>query len=215
MATKIIPVGTVFGRWTVIAAGEQYTNTNGTKSSASVVLCVCGNTRTARNNSLKRGKTNSCGCLHVERMTKDGFSAIPEYDVLRAMIRRCTNPKDIAYLNCGGRGITVCERWMKFENFIEDMGQRPTPRHSIDRINNDGNYEPENCRWETRKEQSNNTSRNVNITFYNKTMTLSQWAAVSQVGARTVTSRLRLGWTEKAAVWTPVKRRVSCSKSRT
>jgi hypothetical protein len=95
----------------------------------------------------------------VRRIKKEpyGLEVVPEYHAWRGMMSRCYNPKSSGYKYYGGRGITVCERWKNSSNsFMEDMGPRPSPKHSVDRINNDGNYEPSNCRWATWKEQANN-----------------------------------------------------------
>jgi hypothetical protein len=90
--------------------------------------------------------------------------------------KRCNNPNNISFVYYGGRGIKVCRRWKKFENFIADMGLPPSEKHSIDRIDNDGNYEPSNCRWATREEQANNKSNNKFITYNDCTLTIAQWA---------------------------------------
>lgn len=129
-------------------------------------LCVCGRTCVVDISHLKSGNTKSCGCLMHEWSTsgkaplkhggaKGGHTV--EYNAWAKMRQRCYNPKDHKYPNYGGRGITVCERWNSdFAAFLADMGPRPSPTHSINRINNDGNYEPSNCNWATPKEQSNN-----------------------------------------------------------
>ena len=206
MATKSIPVGTVFGRLTVVGIGVVNASANGDRKATSVVRCECGTTKTVNNGSLKTGNTESCGCASMQNKTRHGLSRTPEYWALQAIIQRCTNPKTKHYSSYGGRGITVCETWMKFENFVADMGFRPTPQHSIDRTNNELGYCKENCRWVLRIEQANNTRRNVNLTFYGKTMTVSEWSRISQVIPVTIHSRLRNGWSEKEAVWTPVKK---------
>ncbi len=125
--------------------------------------CDCGNINNFRLTNLKSGNTKSCGCLNKqltkERSTVHNHSArgkrTPEYITWVNMIQRCTNPNNHKYPDYGGRGITVCNRWMKFENFLKDMGKRPVGT-SLDRINVNGNYEPNNCRWATAKEQANN-----------------------------------------------------------
>lgn len=101
---------------------------------------------------------------HRVKRSFHGMRHAPEYKVWSNMLSRCTNPNSTYYKNYGGRGIGVCLRWHLFENFLADMGRRPSPIHSIDRINNDGNYEITNCRWVTRKEQALNTSKNVDLT---------------------------------------------------
>ena len=124
--------------------------------------CDCGAMAIVQAGYLRQGDTKSCGCLQRElsaarlRTHSDIFS--PEYRVWRAMKSRCFNQRAPAWKNYGGRGITVCERWLKYEHFRADMGPRPAGT-SIDRINNDGNYEPGNCRWATRAQQNNNTRR--------------------------------------------------------
>lgn len=127
---------------------------------AGSVRCDCGGTTISQRTPLVKGVTKSCGCLSAKlskkRFTKHGKYQTAEYTIWVGMIQRCENPKSFAYSYYGGRGIRVCERWRLFENFLEDMGPRTSQSHSIDRINNDGNYEPSNCRWATPKEQSNN-----------------------------------------------------------
>jgi hypothetical protein len=125
--------------------------------------CSCGKSIETYAISLYLG-TQSCGCIQREitskRATVHGKYGIPEYLVWAAMKRRCNNTKTKDYPGYGGRGIKVCKEWDSFDQFIIDMGQRPTSKHSIDRINNDEGYSKDNCRWATAKEQANNTRRN-------------------------------------------------------
>lgn len=128
-------------------------------------VCDCGNEKVVAGSDLISGNTKSCGCLNIERIRerslKHGhtkqYKLSPEYQSWRSMIKRCTQIKNVAYHNYGGRGIKVCDRWIeRFENFFEDMGKKPSPNQSLDRIDVNGNYEPGNCKWSTGFEQSRN-----------------------------------------------------------
>lgn len=132
------------------------------------VRCDCGTEKEVRGKYLRYGKIISCGCAKVEmssiQHTKHGGRKLREYAVWARMKARCGNPANKAYQYYGGRGIIVCDRWREsFENFFEDMGLRPSPKHSIDRIDNNGNYEPGNCRWATVTEQNMNRSNSLPI----------------------------------------------------
>lgn len=147
-------VGRAFGRLLVLSRGE-----NKGQHTTYLCACECGQQVTVRAQSLRRGETTSCGCLRRERQaalrTTHGRYATPTYRSWASMIARCTNKKHRQFHDYGGRGITVCERWKSFINFLADMGERPAER-TLDRVDPDGNYEPGNCRWATALEQRHN-----------------------------------------------------------
>lgn len=168
-------------------------------------LCDCGNTVVARTSDLRSGNTKSCGCYKSSnaknRMTTHGESSTRLYAVWNAMMSRCYNPNTERYGRYGGRGITVCDEWLHkypaFRDWAVANGYRDGL--TIDRINVDGNYCPENCRWITKAEQQKNTSTNRFLTYNGETHTLSDWARIAGISAPTLSKRLKRGWTlEKA-----------------
>ena len=168
-------------------------------------LCDCGNTLISRSDALKEGHTKSCGCWNTDRIRTHGRSTTPEFKTWQSILQRCENSKDANYPNYGGRGICVCERWQKFQNFFIDMGPRPSNQHSIDRKDNDGNYEPDNCRWATRFEQMNNRSITLHLTFLNQTKPLGEWARQYGLKSNIVWNRIFIcNWTVDQALTTPV-----------
>ena len=135
--------------------------------------------------------------------TREGCKS-PEHRAWTAMLGRCQNTLDQRYKNYGGRGITVCERWESFRNFLMDMGLRPDPTHSLDRINNDGNYEPGNCRWTDQKTQCRNMRRNIRITFNGITLCATDWAARLGFPSHVIIHRINSGWSEEKSLTTPL-----------
>lgn len=154
-----------------------------------ICRCDCGVEKTVRLLHVLRGSQVSCGCARGRKT--HGMSRKLIYSIWRSMRGRCENHKNPEYRFYGGRGIAVCDRWSSFANFYADMGERPDGR-SLDRINLDGNYEPTNCRWATRIEQQNNTSRNVPVQFNGQPMTLAEAIRLSgtTTPARTIYQRV-------------------------
>lgn len=168
-------------------------------------VCDCGVKTVQYGQDLKKGKVVSCGCWNDEKRFKHGLADTPVHRVWIGMNSRCSNPKLANYANYGGRGIKVCERWKSFENFVADMGIRPEG-YSIDRINNDGDYEPSNCRWATTKQQLNNKRVNRILVLNGESRTIAEWSEKLGIGWYTIRSRVdRYGWTIEKALTTPVK----------
>lgn len=152
--------------------------------------CECGNQSTPLVASMKKGLSQSCGCLHRERRTKHGMHKDRVYRVWTSMRARCRNPNDSSFHNYGGRGIKVCERWDKsFSNFVADMGTRPRG-FDIDRIDNDKDYCPENCRWISRRQNLLNTRITRMITFNGETLPMRVWA--ERYGLKHTTLKYRI-----------------------
>ena len=177
-------------------------------------VCDCGGKKIALAMKL-RSKTSpvkSCGCIPIGAKQKHGHaikgSRAPEYTIWANMIRRCTDPNDSSYRRYGERGINVHPLYLDYRNFIKDIGPRPTPKHSVDRINNDGNYEPGNIRWATRNEQARNRSDTRFVTFNGETRPAVEWAEVLNINKHTLLVRLySLGWSVEDALTKPIRTR--------
>lgn len=162
-------------------------------------ICSCGNKTTVPGFRLRDGTTGSCGCARVPHGHTRDHKPSPTYRSWTAMWGRCTQPTVNGYENYGGRGIKVCARWEGFERFLADMGERP-PGTTLDRIDENGNYEPGNCRWATAVEQQNNKRSNHTLTVNGETLTVSQWARRTGIGKTTLHERLRRGWPAERVV---------------
>ena len=176
----------------------------------SKVCKTCGATFSQPKNvgSEQWSKRKFCSRACITSATKHGESwRTSEYWIWQAMIQRCVNPTSKNYYKYGARGISVCEQWRSsFVCFLSDMGRRP-PSHSLDRIDNDGHYCKENCRWATLKVQANNTRWNKVLTIRDQTKTVAQWADEFGIKANTITFRLRRGWSPERAVTEPIDTR--------
>lgn len=165
--------------------------------------CSCGIVFQSRRNSLIRGKSTSCGCKRTQTLRRikptHGMSGSAEYQIWASMLKRCRNPKCTVFRYYGGRGIRVCDRWLDFANFIADMGPRPTPQHSIDRIDGDQGYSPDNCRWATKMEQSVNTRSCKQITFRGVRMSRTQIAMLLGMNPACLRGRIQR-WGIDAAI---------------
>lgn len=198
--------GQSFGKWFVIGLSKQ-------KDKGGRVLwdcrCECGYRQKVRTGPLMYGKSKSClGCVeHGKHKITHGLRKSRAYKTHESMIARCCNPKHKSYPRYGGRGISVCDRWREsLLNFVEDMGHPPEGM-SLDRVDNDGDYCPENCRWSTWKEQANNRSSSVQITIFGLTMTIAEWSdhPFCKVKQDTLGCRIRSGWPPALAVLCPRK----------
>lgn len=171
---KLNLIGDRYGRWRIVSRAD---NRNG--QSAWRCECDCGSIVDVAQSSLRGGASRSCGCLKDEEMLArnltHGYARTPIYQIWSGMITRCTNPNEENWRHYGGRGITVCDRWRKFENFLEDMGLPPEGL-TLERMHNDGDYEPSNCRWATKREQGWNRRTSRTITWRGATKCAMAWA---------------------------------------
>lgn len=201
--------GMKFSRLTVTGRNR---NTRGSKWKVYWnCLCECGGLKVVDGSHLKEGATRSCGCLCSElsagRKLQHGSCrrgrATAEFRTWVSMKRRCLNESDSAYARYGGRGIKVCDRWLEsFATFLSDMGNKPSPIHSIERNDNDGTYEPSNCRWATKIEQCNNRSTNRFLEMNGRRKTVAQWSRETGTKQCNIINRLNLGWTPEQAITT-------------
>jgi hypothetical protein len=200
--------GKRFGRWEVLGLAEPRCLRNGKTTYYWKARCDCGRIRVVQGTNLKTGHSKSCGCLSGGGSPNELKAKYPqEYEVWAGMKERCSNRNRRGSRNYIGRGITVCEKWRhSFKAFIADMGPRPSPRHSIDRIDNDRGYEPGNCRWATMTQQHRNRRSNHLLTFQGRTMTVTEWASVVGIKASTLFTRIsKEKWSTERALTTPVQ----------
>lgn len=142
----------------------------------------------------------------MQKRFRDYLSYHPLYRTWSSMKSRCLNPNHKDYDHYGGKGVTICERWFRFKNFLEDMGPKPSPKHTLDRIDSNGCYEPSNCRWASTVVQAQNTSRVKKIEINGEVKCFAEWCRQFQINKHTARQRMRVGWTAEAAITTPVRK---------
>lgn len=180
--------GQRFGRLLVVSRAENSSSGHGRWN----CICDCSEQNTVLASNLKSGKVISCGCAQVEAITRHGQSRTPEYKAWGHMKERCGNPSTKHFESYGGRGIKVCEEWMDFNKFIEDMGGRPSKIHSIERIDNNKGYSKENCKWATKTEQMNNRRNCRRVVFNSEELTISQLSKKTGIARNTLNRRIVL-----------------------
>lgn len=200
---SIINPGDTFNFWVVIRDAPSRPMKRGSQRYV-VCRCRCGLEGERELRSIRTGTSKSCGrCGTRNPRRTHGASHTGEYSSWTAMKQRVTNPKNPRFHRYGGRGIKVCERWSRFENFLADMGNKPSPAHTIERINGNKDYSPDNCRWATRAEQAQNTSQNRFLTSNGRTLCLAEWARVKGLTFDTLRGRIRRGWSVERSLATP------------
>jgi hypothetical protein len=209
----IVNKGDRYGRLRIIQEMEPYIDVRNNRIFRMFeCICDCGNKKVMRLGNLRAGHAISCGCFKDEetlkRVTVHGESRSPEWSVWVGMIRRC-KPNDANKKIYFDRGIKVCERWTEdkkgFINFLQDMGRRPSSKYSIDRINNDGNYEPGNVRWATDLTQNTNKRSNHFLEYNGEKKCISEWAKERKIKNATLWLRISKGWSIEKALNTPIR----------
>lgn len=195
--------GKTFGYWTVVEFAGVYK-----RCSMFVCQCRCGKLRTVRVTTLRR-ENPSCGCrireVTARRNTTHNAYHTRARVAYSSMMTRCYNPRTRSYKNYGGRGVRVCDRWKSAAaNFIADMGQ-PPPGCSLDRIDTNGDYCPENCRWATVVEQANNKRSNTRLTYNGKTQSIADWSRETGITLTSIRKRIKRGWPAEEILTTPTR----------
>ncbi|WP_405461614.1 hypothetical protein OG786_29325 [Streptomyces sp. NBC_00101] len=206
MGKKIELTGKTFGRLTVVAGAGSAKN----RAALWSCRCLCGVATTVRGQHLRSGHTTSCGCAQRDAVSVHGQHNTPLYNSWKCMIHRCGSPSDKDYANYGGRGIAVSDRWREsngrgFLNFVADMGLTYEPGLTIDRIDVNGNYEPDNCRWATPSEQTRGRRITRRVTFRGETKPIAEWCEEMGIRLGTVKLRLARGWSVERALTDPVR----------
>lgn len=211
MGKTVDVLGQTFGRWTVVSRQGS----NARNAALWLCVCECGQQRLLPSDTLRSGASKSCGCAKAElnrlASTTHGKYNTPEYSTWRMMIDRCENPRGGGYPAYGGRGIRVCPEWREdFAVFLADVGERPTPKHTLERVDNDGHYEPGNCKWITRYEQARNRRSNRFLTHQGEVLCITDWSIRTGISVSGLAYRLdKLKWSVDRALTTPLCRTYS------
>jgi hypothetical protein len=198
--------GMRYGKLTVLARAPDHADGR----AQWLCECECGSTKIIHGAHLCPSGAKSCGCaINLHGQLVHGLSKSPEYRVWRNMISRCHNPKQKSYGRYGGNGVFVCSEWRhNFKAFYEHLGPRPSPRHTLDRINSRGPYAPGNVRWATYEVQNNNVSRNIFVIYRGVSMRLGEAIRIAKpkIGREAIATRLRRGWSAEDALHEPPRR---------
>lgn len=198
--------GQQFGKWKVLSLSHR------DQSGGVWWLCQCdcgSDARPVRANSLRSGRSTSCGCHHKAVVTTHGMTRTPTFRSWESMKQRCLNPKSPDYRIYGGRGIKVHGPWIdSFEQFLSDMGERPQGA-SLDRLDTDKDYAPDNCRWATPTQQLRNRRDTVRLTWNGRTLNVYEWAKETGIPAKALRERTRAGWAPERALSTPINKNLS------
>lgn len=204
--------GQRFGRLVVSAFAGMSPKPNGRSRALWTCKCDCGSTVSVDGNSLQTGNTSSCGCLRREQLSArnasrgTGAKRHPLYVTWKDMKARCQSQSDPEYHNYGGRGITICDRWLDFWAFVSDVGPRPKGM-TLERIDTDGDYVPSNCRWATASEQSRNKRTNRYLSHGGVSLCITDWAKRTGINKTVIRLRLARGWSVQDALTKPPDRR--------
>ncbi len=198
-------IGKTYGRWSIVSVIFK-----GRRTYVSAV-CSCGVKRDVRLDQIINGSSQSCGCFKMDRIKRvaktHGFSKTATYTSWLEMKGRCYCPTKTQYSDYGGRGITVCERWLGengFVNFLDDMGERPSVSHTLDRKDNNGQYCKDNCKWATRAEQQRNRRNNILVTYRGETKCLTDWCSDLGLNKSTIAHRLKSGMSAEKCFTIPI-----------
>jgi hypothetical protein len=207
-----VKVGDKYYRWTIIKETQKMEDKR-----CFVCKCDCGTVSTIRLSTLRQGKSKSCGCLAREKASELGKKAFRHgkchtriYQIWADIKQRCMNPKIVGYKNYGGRGISVCTEWFNFDSFYKwSVLSGYKKELTIERIDNNGNYEPSNCTWIPASKQIRNQRRSHRITYNDRTQILTEWAKEVGLKKNTLVSRFRNGWSTEKALTTPMQEKFS------